>query len=287
MADDRVSPGVPATPSADDVDMMETVGPPSGNGFLIDDSDGPSLDGEQLFRQALTPEPPPLPTPATPQPLEPSTDDMSSLASNPVLLRLFGVFLAAIGVFIFLDTGEAPVALVLLAAGLVLIFYLGSPARLKREQVVDRWDCLIGGGHGHGDAVIDATIDRIDEQDLPFVAYEERELAASLLRGGTRPFLVVTHDGNGRLRHYRMHVNVRDYGQNLQTSWFLTYHRGFFEKLKPDPLVRLDLFDEQDLRAYVTAVHHCFLDSVVDLMVALGQDGSKIERNSKGFLGIS
>jgi hypothetical protein len=34
-------------------------------------------------------------------------------------------------------------------------------------------------------------------------------------------------------------------------------------------------------------VHHCFLDAVVDLMVALGQDASKLDRSSKGFLGIS
>jgi len=164
---------------------------------------------------------------------------------------------------------------------------VGSPARLKREQVVDRWDCLISGGQGRGNEVVSATTARIDSQRLPFVHYEQRELAASLLRGGTRPFLVIGHQGNGRLRPYRMHVSVRDYGHNLQTSWFLTYHRSFFERLKPDPLVTLNLFDEQDLRAYVTAVHHGFLDAVIELMVSLGQDTNKIERTSKGFLGIS
>jgi hypothetical protein len=268
MADDRVSPGVPATLSPDDVAVLETVAPPSGNGFLVDDPHGPSLDGEQLFRQELTSAPPPPHAPTETYPLEPATSDGSTPAGNAVLLASGQQ-----------DKRDRQ------AAGFKAD--LGSPARLKREQVVDRWDCLIAGGHGRGDAIVDATLDRIDQQQLPFVSYKQRALAASLLRGGTRPFLIVTHDNNGRLRPYRMHVNVRDYGQNLQTSWFLTYHLGFFEKLKPDPLVRLNLFDEQDLRAYVTAVHHCFLDSVVDLMVALGQDGSKIERNSKGFLGIS
>ena len=64
-------------------------------------------------------------------------------------------------------------------------------------------------------------------------------------------------------------------------------HRGFFEKMLPNPIVTLDLFDEQDLRAYVGVVHHAFLDAIVDLMVELGQDASKLERSSKGFLGIS
>ena len=49
----------------------------------------------------------------------------------------------------------------------------------------------------------------------------------------------------------------------------------------------LDLFDTQDLRTYVTNAHHCLLDSVDKLMVSLNQDPSKLERKSRGFLGIS
>lgn len=213
MADDRVPPGVPSIPSPDDVDTAEAVAPPTGNGFLIDDPQEPSLDGEQLFRQAVEPAPPPPPRIEPVTRLDPPQgDDAPSPASNAVLLRVFGAILAVLGVFIFLESGDLAVGLVLLVAGLVLAVYLGSPDRLKREQVVDRWDCLISDGHGREDAVLDATIDRIDEQELPFVAYEERELAASLLRGGTRPFLVVTHDGNGRLRplpHARQRARLR------------------------------------------------------------------------------
>jgi hypothetical protein len=131
------------------------------------------------------------------------------------------------------------------------------------------------------------TIARIDGQQLPQIQHETRDLAASLLRASTRPFLVVTHRGNRRLAPYRMHVSVRDYGTALQASWYLSYHRSFFEKLIPDPLVKLDLFDEQDLRAYATTVHHAFLDAVVDLLVSLGKDASTLKRDSRGFLGIS
>jgi hypothetical protein len=49
----------------------------------------------------------------------------------------------------------------------------------------------------------------------------------------------------------------------------------------------LDLFDEQDLRAYVTNAHHCLLEAVNKLMLDLNQDPSKIDRKSRGFLGIS
>jgi len=41
------------------------------------------------------------------------------------------------------------------------------------------------------------------------------------------------------------------------------------------------------LRAYVTNAHHCLLEAVEKLMVDLNQDPAKIERKSRGFLGIS
>jgi hypothetical protein len=49
----------------------------------------------------------------------------------------------------------------------------------------------------------------------------------------------------------------------------------------------LDLFDQQDLRAYTTNAHHCLLDAVEKLMTKLHQDTSTIDRKSRGFLGIS
>ncbi|MCD6473249.1 hypothetical protein J7K55_09160 [Candidatus Aerophobetes bacterium] len=48
----------------------------------------------------------------------------------------------------------------------------------------------------------------------------------------------------------------------------------------------IDIFDQQDLRAYVTVTHHCLLKAVENLMKELGQDSSKIERKSKGFLEV-
>ena len=243
-----------------------------------DDADWP--DGELMFQQAVQPGPAhqPAAEPPTWEPDPPS--DLTPLA------RIGGWVLIGIGILALVSTRELPLPLFLAGLGVALA-YVASPARLTREQIVDRWDCLIPGAQDRGDEVLDAVTGHIDRQALPFVEHAERDLAASLFRGGTRTFLVIWHNGNGRLGPYRMHVNVRDYGTNLQTSWFLTYHRSFFERLKPNPLVALNLFDEQDLRAYVTAVHHGFLDAVVDLMLALGQDASKLDRKTNGFLGIS
>lgn len=49
----------------------------------------------------------------------------------------------------------------------------------------------------------------------------------------------------------------------------------------------LDVFDQQDLNAYVSNAHHCLLEAVSAVMRESSQDLSLIERKSRGFLGIS
>ncbi len=79
-------------------------------------------------------------------------------------------------------------------------------------------------------------------------------------------------------------------------DWHLTYRPNLLQALLslipyidviPQTLSKLDLFDQQDLRDYVTNCHHCLLKSVEKLMVDLHQDPARIDRKSRGFLGIS
>jgi hypothetical protein len=132
------------------------------------------------------------------------------------------------------------------------------------------------------------------------VAIERKELAPTLMKGifggGRRTFEVVTETGNPKLKPYQMFIGARDYGNNLDVSWYLTFKFTVWQAiLSAIPFVGgmsknsndLDLFEEQDLRAYVTNAHHCLLEAVDKLMLDLHQDPSKIERKSKGFLGIS
>lgn len=99
-----------------------------------------------------------------------------------------------------------------------------------------------------------------------------------------------------RLKPYQIFINARDYGDNLDVSWFLTYRPLLwqaalsllpFVNMIPKTLSDLDLFDQQDLRAYTTNAHHCLLKAVEKLMGGLNQDPSKMDRKSRGFLGIS
>ena len=94
-----------------------------------------------------------------------------------------------------------------------------------------------------------------------------------------------------------MYIGARDYGNNLDVQWYLTCEPGFFKKTLSSILTKgasdkalsflLDIFQQQDLTAYVTYIHHCLLKAVEALMTSLGQDFKRVDRKSKGFLGVS
>jgi hypothetical protein len=115
------------------------------------------------------------------------------------------------------------------------------------------------------------------------------------LFGKEREYLMVTTE---RLKDYKIYVCARDYGNYLDVQWYLTCDPGFFSKAfkigasiytvgLATPFLSFDIFDQQDLLAYATSVHHCMLKAVEKLMASLNQDPSKINRKSRGFLGVS
>src|SRR4029079_17578048 len=95
---------------------------------------------------------------------------------NVTLCRILGLAAVGLGVLAFLSTREFPFPVILIVGGLILAFYIGSPARLKRDQIVDRWDLLIDGAAGRREEVMQGTIARIERQHLPQIQHEYREL---------------------------------------------------------------------------------------------------------------
>jgi hypothetical protein len=57
--------------------------------------------------------------------------------------------------------------------------------------------------------------------------------------------------------------------------------------LVPQTLSDIDLFDQQDLRAYAANAHHCMIRAVQELMLKLHQDPTTLNRQSKGFFGLN
>jgi len=210
-----------------------------------------------------------------------------------MMLRLgiyFNVFFGLIFLLVF-----PPIGALMLCIGFVLILIaIGN----RKADILDNWSILIKKAHGQGDKIVSVAMNLITESKAPSIEMKEEKVGPSLAiisLGEAREFLIVTNRVNAKLSNFKTFVNANDYGENLFVSWYLTYRPDFLQSLvmilpgakKVLSIDDLNLFNKQDLTAYVTNVHHCLLEAVEKFMTGLNQDPSKIERKSRGFLGIS
>lgn len=217
------------------------------------------------------------------------------------MLRVLVSVLVLVGLLLFvagLATGNSGLVILgLLITGGALFWAFRPGGILRKESVLDNWSVLIESGQSHAPQIFDWTRGFLKDSDVSDVQADQRELSPGLFRGmlgHTRSFLVFTEIDNSHLHAYQLFMNARDYGSNLDVSWYLTFRPSFLEALiRLLPFVpvggpqNLDLFDQQDLRAYATNAHHCLLRAVEKLLLELGQDKERLERHSRGFLGIS
>ena len=214
-------------------------------------------------------------------------------------LLILGLILVIVGIAL-----AFPLPNVAAAFGGWGIFFiiLGIPLTatnlILKHHIIDNWAYLIEGAQGKAEEIFKGTEDSLKASRVSSIEMERRELMPGVLRGifGRRREFLVVKDKHFRLKPYQLLVNARDYGNNLDVVWYLTYRLSFIRALLtiipfisfiPKTITDLDVFDLQDLTAYNTVCHHSVLSAVEKLMLSLNQDPSKIERKSRGFLGIS
>lgn len=164
---------------------------------------------------------------------------------------------------------------------------------LKEETILDRWSAMVDRAAGRANEVMDDVRRRLGESHIPGdCGWNLEEVKSSgWFAKVRREFLVVRLE---QFSDYRIYVAVRDYGIHLDACRFTTVEPGFFKKHLAERLggsmdalsAPKNILIEQDLQAWVTVVHHCLLDSVGGLMDSLGQDKSKLRRESKGYLEV-
>lgn len=216
-------------------------------------------------------------------------------------LLIFG-FLLMIASRFFGGVVVLLIGLAMIAGGLFLGFRPGGI--LRKERAIDNWSVLVdeacmADGRERTDQLYKNIASFLAASEAPNLKVERKHLAPSLVRGlvgDQREFLVLTDDTNFRLRPYQIYISARPYGINLACEWYLTYKPPPlvailslipYVNLVPQVLSDIDLFDQQDLRAYAANAHHCMLRAVSELMEYLNQDPSKLDRGSKGFFNVS
>jgi len=159
---------------------------------------------------------------------------------------------------------------------------------LKHESVTSSWNTLVINGAGKDKWVMDTVEGMIKDAHMPGVTTGQQDVSTGLF-GSKRKFLVVNHTS---LRDYRLYIGARDFGTNLDVSWYLTIQPSALKRAvskyatgNPQALsMQVDFFSQQDLSAYTSYAHHCVKETVKLLMKELEQDPTGLNTKSKGFL---
>lgn len=164
---------------------------------------------------------------------------------------------------------------------------------LKEESILNEWSTMIDHGAEYGVAVVSGIQQRLNDACMPggeTCALEEVQ-SSGLFSKVRREFIIVR---NEQFADYRMYIGIRAYGVHLDCCRFLTVEPGFMKKWASEKLTGVadalsapkNILVHQDLRAWVTVVHHAVVDSVEAAMLKLGQDTKLLQRSSKGFLEV-
>lgn len=165
---------------------------------------------------------------------------------------------------------------------------------LKEENVLDEWSMLIDNAADSSDDLLDDIQNRLEQAQIPGGcrwSLEEVKSSTWVARV-KREFLIVKLD---QFSDYRIYIAAREYGRHLDVCRFTTVEPGFFKKKLAEHLTGgegaalsapKNILIEQDLKAWVSVVHHAVLDAVGALVKKLGQDPTRIRRESQGYLSV-
>ena len=168
--------------------------------------------------------------------------------------------------------------------------------RLDDQKIKNRWGQIIEGGSGKSDVILKLTQEFLKEGQAPGVTWDFIDVKTGWF-SSRRQYLGVS---NEMLKDWRMYIAARDYGSYLDVQWYLTVEPGFLKRTLSKAVSKaasgqsddqvlsyvLNIFEQQELNAYTSTVHHCLKKAVEKVATDAGQDPSKYNWNSKGFLDI-
>ena len=178
---------------------------------------------------------------------------------------------------------------------------------LKDDKTLEKWSVLLQDGQGKGSEIFRNIASTVESSRVPGIKVEMARVFPKVAPGflDARFFKGIEKQGrdylmiiNENIKAMRLLVGAQDYGTNLYISWYLICEPNAMSKAfgalftKPDqgdkwsPIVT-SVFMEEELTAYTTLVHHSVLNAVEKLMTSTSQDFSKVDRKSRGFMGIS
>lgn len=170
---------------------------------------------------------------------------------------------------------------------------------LKNQNIIERWFAAIGGANGQGEKVLRTFYANVQEAGIPGIVAEKKNISTglgaavkSIFRGGggsnMREMIEIK---NETLAGWIIYAGAKDYGKQLLVSWYLVADEKelshFARAIGGANMMQLDIFQTEELSAFVTLVHEALKTAVKDSMKELNLDFTKVDTHTKGFLNIS
>lgn len=155
---------------------------------------------------------------------------------------------------------------------------------LKRGRILRSWGTLLIGCQGEEEGFFRMVEQTLDGLKPPEVSWKRETVSTGLwqgmVSGRRRDYILLKHDD---LKDYLLCVGARDYGTSLDVCWYLTLPAKsvFVATLLRIPFVGvfvalvarflglmkdLDIFEEQDLTAFVSAARYAVRKTVEDVL---------------------
>lgn len=164
---------------------------------------------------------------------------------------------------------------------------------IKEETILNQWSMIVEGTADRGEDVLRAILAHLKDARLPegCSCHKDTVQSGGWMSKVKREFLICENES---FKDYRVYIGVRAYGANLDVCRFVTVEPGFMKQLMSQQMAGdayalsgpRNILVEQDLKAWLTVVHHAVIDAVDDLFSDLKRDRSKIRRESRGILEI-
>ncbi len=172
---------------------------------------------------------------------------------------------------------------------------------LKNQNITERWFASIGGANGQSEKVLRAFMSRVGATGIPNITAEKKSISTglgeavkSMFRGGggsqVREMIEIK---NTNLAGWIIYAGARDYGGQLLVSWYLVVDEKELPRLARaiggaiTNMMELDIFQTEELSAFVTLVHESLKSAVSESMKELNLDFTKVDTHTHGFLNIS
>jgi hypothetical protein len=161
---------------------------------------------------------------------------------------------------------------------------------LKKQSIVDQWGTVVEHGAGREKWVLDTTERLIQESKMPGISVKQDQVTMGMF-SAKRNFVIV---GNAGAKEFYMFIGARDFGMHLDAAWYLTLFASGLKSAmsrrmtgSPNALsMNINMFTQQDLRAYVTVANHCFRQALDELYQELKITPKGLDTRSTGFLSV-